>query len=226
MPESPPLVNHVRAVSPILDNSSPLYSPTYVKQTQNMSKNYKNSIDENDYITTKTIPIIKSEERSKSPLVNGYVSQKNIRNEQYQKSSSTKSTNILSSENFKNELLSHVNRTKSPVFRGSSPRSPMRTTSPILKSKSPTFRTESPINKPMSPVFKFERVHSPTDRSMSPLSPTYRISTTTSSYKATERTTSPMPRHSSPTLWNGRRNSVEFADENVDKSSNVKGSHN
>lgn len=221
MPESPPLVNHVRAVSPILDKSSPLYSPSYVKETQKMTKNVKNSVEETDYISTKTIPVIRSETPTKGGPVNGYVSQKNIRNEKFQQKSTK---NILSSENFKNELLSHVNRTKSPVFRGSSPKSPsFRTTSPILKSKSPTFRTESPINKPTSPVFKFERVQSPTDRSMSPMSPSYRISTHTSSYKSTERTSSPMLRHSSPTMWNGRRNSVEFADENVDKSSNVKG---
>lgn len=221
LPESPPPVNHIKPVSPLVDNSSPLYSPQYVKQTQNMTKNLKNSFDETDYRTVKTIHINRDEEPFKSSLSNGFASQKNvIQNERIEK---TTARNLMSSENFKNELITHVKRSAnespsvkvtSPIFRG---------TSPILKSKSPSFRIESPVHKSSSPVSRYERVQSPIDRSISPVGPSYRMTTTTSTYKSTERNVSPMLRHSSPTQWNGRRNSIEFNDENIDKSSNVRG---
>lgn len=207
-------VSPVRVVSPILDNSSPLYSPQYVKQTQNMTKNYKNSstvLDESDYSSLKSIHInTKDSVPKKLDFVDGKNSTRNVlRNEKI-------TTNILSSDTFKNELIHHVNKSKSPTENQKNP-VVVSVEAPITKTTKLNMKNST---KPSSP-YKFERIQSPIDRSLSPMSPSLRISTT-STYKSTERTASPMTRHSSPKFWNGTKNTGD-TEENMEKFSNLKG---
>lgn len=206
--ESPPSANYVRTISPILDNSSPLYSPQFVKQTQYLTKNVKHNQNSEDFNFTpvKTIHINKKEEfPTRVNLVNSEHSKKGIlRNEKLV-------SNVLSSDSFKNELMQHVKRSKSPNF-----------TVENTTTTSTTYNVKSPVLKSMSPSRKFERIQSPIDRSLSPMGSTYRISTSTSTYKTTERTSSPMLRHMSPTgSGNERRNSIDL-EENIEKLSNIK----
>ncbi|KAK6633220.1 hypothetical protein RUM44_003821 [Polyplax serrata] len=201
IPDSPSPMHYIRTISPILDNSSPLYSPQVVKQTEYMTKNIKppNSEDKCDYVTVKTIHL-KDENHPPPPrfnVLNGEPSKKGILRNEKAKS------NVLSSDSFKNELFQYVKGTRSPI------------SSEIPTTKTSIFTVKSPI---FGQPHKIERIQSPIDRSLSPIGSSYRISTST--YKSTERTSSPALKRTSPTTWNDRKNSD--LEDNIEKLSSLR----
>lgn len=255
MPESPTPA-YIPPVSPLVDNSSPLYSPQAVKNSMNRSKSKSTNeeetrhttslIDEDNHSKNRIFKfdddslnrsrvirtsVDEADDMNKTVTFSNHVShdrdsflaneRSNIEKERQYKTerkfpvapiltnaengystkkssfqtyeSSNTTTNVLSSENFKNELISHVNRTN-------------RVHSP----KSPVFRTDSPEIR--SPSFKFDE-----DRLNSP---GYKLTTTSSNFRSSERISSPAFRHSSPLPMTDRRPSVDGV---VDSSSNIRG---
>lgn len=235
MPESPTPA-YIPPVSPLVDNSSPLYSPQAVKNTMKKKSNYeedsrqktslidednhsknrifkfdddslnrsrviRTSVDETDDMKTVTFSNHVSHDgflsNERNNVERQYKTDRKLEpiltktENGYKKSSFQESSrNVLSSENFKNELISHVNRSN-------------RVQSP----KSPVFRTDSPEIR----SFKFEDGLN---------SPGYKLTTSSSNFRSTERVSSPAFRHSSPLPMTDRRPSVDGV---VDSSSNIRG---
>ena len=202
--ESPTFVNHMRAVSPILDNSSPLYSPQFVKQTQYLTKNLKNNSnirDNSDFVSVNTVQVSKEPNPPiKVNLTNGEPSRKGIL-----KTEKFIANDVLSSDSFKKELMQRIKSPKSPSF----------TTNSTVLSSTPI---ENQTLKSSSSYNKFERIQSPIDRSLSPLN---KVTITSKVYKSTERSSSPIIKNSSPVIFNNQRDFNDM-EENTDKFSNIK----